>query len=223
MIDILVQISEPEWIVNTVTNKTQWFKLAFITVTISAKERLISIPEGNKQLMKPFLRRLRKLVNINSYVWKAEFQKNGQLHYHLTTNTFIPWQTIRSEWNMILYKNGLLSNYLQTHNSANPNSTDVHSTYKINDMSAYLAKYFSKAEQNYKGKGKVWACSNNLRKANYYTFMPESNQVFPLDNPKIKSDDYYALWYRNDPSKFLNAAQQKEYEIWKNKIKFGDD
>lgn len=222
VIDILVQISDPEWILNTVTNKTQWFKMAFITTTISSKERLVSIPEGNKKLMKPFLRRLKKLVNINSYVWKAEFQKNGQLHYHITTNTFIPWQIIRDEWNIILYKNGLLTSYLKTHKSTNANSTDVHSTYKIRDMSAYLAKYFSKAEQNYKGKGKVWSCSDNLRRANYFTFLPENGQVFPDNNPKVKTSDYYAMWYRKNPLNFLNDAQKVDYEEWKRQVREND-
>lgn len=48
-------------------------------------------------------------------------------------------------------------------NWSNPNSTDVHAVYKINDVAAYIAKYMAKdAEQLEKVKGRIWGCNYEI-------------------------------------------------------------
>lgn len=50
-----------------------------------------------------------------NYVWKAELQKNGNIHFHLTTDIFIHYMLIRREWNNAISKLGYIERYAQTH------------------------------------------------------------------------------------------------------------
>jgi hypothetical protein len=40
--------------------------------------------------------------------WKIEFQNNGKLHVHITTDSFISHHVIRSTWNRLLKNNNYL-------------------------------------------------------------------------------------------------------------------
>lgn len=168
-INLLLQSAERKVFINPITHKKEVFKLNFITLTISGNERKLSAKEGYSLLLKPFLQWLTKTHNVNTYIWKAELQRNGQLHYHITTTTWIHWSTIRNKWNYLLSKNSLLDNYQKKHKHSNANSTDVHKVYKIRNISAYLHKELTKSLQNIDSTtGKIWDCSNNIKGQPYF-------------------------------------------------------
>lgn len=51
-------------------------------------------------------------------------------------------------------------------NWSNPNTTDVHAVYKVNDLAAYLAKYMSKDDEDRREiRGRLWSCSYNISRA----------------------------------------------------------
>ena len=140
----LLLASPPITIYNTVTLQEEVFTINFITLTIPTNNILIDTKEGYDRLLKPFLRTMRRKYNLQSYIWKAELQMRGQLHYHLTTNTWINWNNIRNEWNYLLRRNNLMDEYIEANGNDNPNSTDVHKIYKIKNIANYLSKYISK-------------------------------------------------------------------------------
>jgi hypothetical protein len=50
---------------------------------------------------------------------------------------------------------------------SNPNSTDVHAVYKVDDLAAYMAKYMCKEDEDRRQiKGRLWGCSYNLSSEN---------------------------------------------------------
>jgi len=167
-IDLLVQISKPVYGVNEVTGKRQKHTLSFITLTVPG-QRIISAKEGYELLLKHFIQWLRRTKKINSYVWKAEFQKRGQLHYHITTPSWIHYQEIKDKWNNLLRASHLLDEYFESHQHYNANSTDVHEVRNIDNLAAYLKKEFCKSIQNQKTVGKLWDCSINLKDNKYFT------------------------------------------------------
>lgn len=146
-VDMLLQIAKPELVFNPVINRQIMHTLSFITLTISAKERHLTASEGHKLLLAPWLLRMKRKAGMTTYIWKAEFQKNGQLHYHITTPSFIHYSLIRDEWNNILSKAGMLSGWCGL-DGRQPNSTDVHAVYKIKNMQAYLTKYIAKGNKD---------------------------------------------------------------------------
>lgn len=191
-IDIMVQSIKPQWIWNEVSGRPHLHRLSFITLTISSEKELLSASDAYKRLLRPFLQWLTKYKNVKLYIWKAELQKRGQIHYHITTPTFVQYDQIRKKWNELQKKEGLLNGYYEKKHHYDPNSTDVHEVYRIKDVAAYLMKYLSKeidtAIRSESGKetdnnsisgekrakkgttsGKVWDCSLSLKKAKYYT------------------------------------------------------
>ena len=226
-IDILIQKSPERIIYNSVSKQYIPFSINFITLTVSARKN-INIRDGYENLMKPFLRKLRHTGAI-SYIWKAEFQKRGQLHYHLTTNRFIEWSLIRNTWNGLQRKHRYLDDYALTHRHFNANSTDVHAVYKINDLGAYLSKYMSKPvyeQQSLKNKnkpiiakGKVWDCSKDLKKP-FFSFTPSFAEELNIDalvdagKVKIIKLDRCMIFKFNDPLQIVTNSTRASYDAW---------
>lgn len=158
-------ISSPErYIENPITKRNELFTINFITLTIPDTDKLVDAKSGYKLLLAPFIRVMRLKYGLTSYIWKAELQKRKQLHYHITTNTWIHHTAIREEWNYIIAKNGLMNSYKAKYPNRSPNSTDVHKIYKINDIASYLSKYISKEDkEGDKLNSKVWDCSLDLK------------------------------------------------------------
>ena len=59
----------------------------FITLTLPA-EQSESDQFVTKNILGNFLDRCRKLSLLNNYVWRTEKQKNGNIHYHIITDTY---------------------------------------------------------------------------------------------------------------------------------------
>lgn len=169
-VSLLVQSCPWRWIENPVVNKLVHHKLSFITLTLPDVEQSKDASFCHKYLLQPMLRILRNKYKMKSYVWKCELQKNGSVHYHITTDLFIIHTDLKNIWNNITRKHGLLDNFKNEYGHDNPNSTDIHSVQNINDLEAYLIKYISKEYQNeVKLSGKVWDCSKNLKEAKYFS------------------------------------------------------
>lgn len=148
-IDLFLQISPKRILYNPVTQGKHPFQLSFITLTISNDYENITGLRAYKELLKPFIKWMRETKGITTYVWKAEIQKRGQLHYHITTNEFLHYQEIQHKWNYLQHKAGLLKQFIEKHKHANPNSTDVHSIKNLKRIDLYLSKYLAKSEEDY--------------------------------------------------------------------------
>ncbi len=117
------------------------FKVNFITLTLPSKqEHTDSYIVAN--MLKPLLRWWRDKNPSLLYIWKAEVQDNGNIHFHLTTNSFIHWRTLRKKWNGIAAKHG----YIARSKSDDPNSTDVHGVRNIKDLAGYITGYVAKKD-----------------------------------------------------------------------------
>lgn len=161
---------EKKTIYNPVTRREQPFLISFITLTIYSTDRDIKGEEGYKQCLAPFLQWMRRQHGCKMYVWKAELQKRGQLHYHITSDSFIHWKAIREKWNQLQRAAGYLDSYYAKYKRWNANSTDVCSRKDLTRLPGYIIKEITKDFQNTASiGGKVWDCSLNLKKANYFT------------------------------------------------------
>jgi hypothetical protein len=79
------------------------FKISFITLTLSSKQ----VHDDNtikKELLNQFLIEAKRKWKVNNYIWRAEKQANGNLHFHILTDKFIPWTELRDTWNRIQNK-----------------------------------------------------------------------------------------------------------------------
>ena len=168
-ISLLVTSSPSRYEYSPITKKTSSFKLSFITLTLPNVEKAKDAKFCHKHMLEPTLLFLRRYHGLKSYVWKCELQKNGSVHYHISSDCFIPFTILRDHWNYLANKNGLLEEFEKQYGHKNPNSVDIHSTKDIRNMEAYLIKYVAKEYQNEQQlSGKVWDASLNLKSGKYF-------------------------------------------------------
>jgi len=130
------------------------FRLCFATLTLSS-DQTHSDNELKNQLINQMFVELKKKYNVCNYIWRAEKQHNGNLHFHILTDVFIPHAGLRSMWNRIQNKLGYVDRY-----------TDKMTKLTQHD---YVAKYLKSDKSNLqslkiaykKGKSKGWSDPNS--------------------------------------------------------------
>lgn len=204
------------------TGKRFNFKVNLITMTLPDTSKEIKEYEFKKNLMHPFLVYMKKYYGLANYVWKIEFQNNGKLHIHLTTDSFIHHATLRHYWNSLLKKNGYLDDFIKKHKHDNPNSTDVHAVWKVKNLGAYIAKYMAKNEDK-EGviNGRIWGCNYELSDKNKCVLGLDRDEVGaemkPLMRPEIKysvienKDSVSGKVYRQAEIFFIEIHQWNTY------------
>jgi len=91
-----------------VSVKNQKF-VAFVTLTLPSSQK--HTDKVLRKCLVRFIENLRKTYNVEHYVWKAEAQKNGNIHFHILIDRFIEWKTIRYLWNKQINKFGYVDRY----------------------------------------------------------------------------------------------------------------
>lgn len=86
------------------------FQIAFVTLTLPTKQ-MHSHKEITSKCLNRFLTEARRKWQVSNYVWKAELQSNGNIHYHITWDQFVNWSDIRREWNNAISKLGYTAAY----------------------------------------------------------------------------------------------------------------
>lgn len=210
------------------TGKTYKFKLNFITFTLPAAQGT-NTDKTIKKSLDLWIKRAKRKHGLRSYVWRAEVQGNGNIHFHMITDTFIRWDHIRNDWNSCLNKSGLIDAFAAKHGHRNPNSTDVHAIKKIKNLSAYFVKYMSKDHKDGERKleGKVWDCSKNLKtKENVnYEIGAQELEVFDQvcriqDVRKVQTDRYTIAFIRHtDFHKILPGTMVSDWLAYLGRIR----
>lgn len=109
-IDYITYLAKPKRLPYTKKGKGLSFRLNFITLTLSS-EQIHSDHEISVHIFQPFLNSLRQKWKCTNYIWRAERQENGSLHYHIITDRFIPWSELRDVWNKHQQSLGYVSRY----------------------------------------------------------------------------------------------------------------
>jgi len=196
-VDLLLQISPLQTVFNRVTNKSQSFKLVFITLTISSAYKNTDHRIIQKECLKPLLNWLKKSKGVKDYVWRAELTKAGAIHYHIVSNRFIEYDQLRNTWNRYLDKIGLLDRQKELYGSKDANSTDIRAAKNSKSVRSYVRKYLSKSRNDdQKINGKTWDCSLNLKRSTQYTDFLE---------------DY--TWDRLEDSVKAGKVERKDFEF----------
>ncbi|WP_320998258.1 hypothetical protein [Butyricimonas paravirosa] len=86
------------------------FRITFITLTLASDQRHPD-QEIKSRLLNSMLTEMRRDFGMIHYVWRAEKQVNGNIHFHILTNVFIPHSTLRKKWNRIQDKLGYVKAY----------------------------------------------------------------------------------------------------------------
>lgn len=86
------------------------FKMCFLTLKLPAKQ---NVPTSKivVDCLQPFLEQMRKRLGMRNYCYRLEFQKNGNAHFHICTDTYIDYYYALRHWNRILNKLGFIDTF----------------------------------------------------------------------------------------------------------------
>jgi hypothetical protein len=172
--------------------------LTFVTLTLPAKQN----HDDNhikRTCLTPFIENLKRKHNVWNYFWRAESQKNGNIHFHLLIDSFINHTVLRDLWNHTVEKLGYIDTFEKEHKHRNPNSTDIRKLKGIHNPEAYVIKYCCKAEGYRPIKGRIHGCSDALRKLTPYECLVDNNtsefieEAYNDKKSKILEGDCYTI------------------------------
>lgn len=195
-------------------------KLTFITLTLSSKQ-MHSDLFIKKNLLFRFIETLQVKYNLKHYLWRAERQQNGNIHFHIIVDIFIHHSLLRYIWNDKQKQFGYLNDYIEKYGRENPNSTDVKFIKDVSIIEKYVSKYITKNESLQKIEGHVWGCSAALRNLTPYTNLLDSylsEIVLSLNKEKklkVYSEEYFSVLTLQDDTnlKDLNIYFKERLEF----------
>jgi len=109
-VDYLVYLSNDKALPAKQSGRYYKFKISFLTLTLSSKQ-IHTDHEIKQMFLNQFLVEARKRWQMLNYVWRAEKQSNGNIHFHILCDKFIPWSELRDTWNRIQNKLGYVDRY----------------------------------------------------------------------------------------------------------------
>jgi hypothetical protein len=143
---------------------------------------------------------LKSRVDLENYVWRLEFQKNRNVHYHIVTDSYIDYYLALKIWNRIIEKLGYISNYKKKFENIS-----LFDYNKMTNKNNYY-EFETIAKRYYKGKSEKWK-------------MPNTIDVKSVTNNK-KISNYIAKYFgKNDDSKSMcneldNEINSKSLRLW---------
>lgn len=171
------------------------FRMSFITLTLPSKQRHSDL-FLKKECLNQMLIELRKYYNVKNYVWRAELQKNENIHFHLILDQYVDFQALRRRWNRILNKFGYVDTYSKKFQ--NMSLTEYHALRNLTRSCT-----FKKSQKAYAvGKKCNWTNPNSV------------------DTRSITSEYYLALYIAKYLSKTIEK-EKKSKETLKRELKFG--
>ncbi len=144
--------------------------ITFVTLTLSSQQKHDD-KYIKRYMLYPFLEYLKDTENVTCYVWKAESQENGNIHFHILCNRYIKWRNIRTKWNSLQRKEGYIVEYQNKFKSMN-----------LEDYTNFRFAEYKEKLQQFKDKynEKVQKCKNKGLKA------PKYNKDY---EPKFKKEN----------------------------------
>ena len=173
------------------SNKSYYFKINFITLTFPHTNGAEIHGKIVSKCLHTWLIYARKYFYLHNYVWKIERGVKGNLHIHLTSDTYVDYRKLRDSWNRILIKNGLIDEHFKKFNEYDPNSTDVHAVRDVDNLAGYMASYMTKKSNLGEDfTGRIWGCSRELSDKNKCQYIADVGELTsvaaPLMNPEIE-------------------------------------
>jgi hypothetical protein len=173
--------------------------ISFVTLTLPSKQ----IHDDNvikSKCLNQFIIELHKYHGISNYVWRSERQKNGNLHFHILINRFIPYNDIRVRWNRIIDKLGYVTRYAEEQQEFHKDG------FRLRKELIEKWSGIKQFEAYERGRKSEWKQPNSTDihsiknitniKAYIIKYMSKSDQAHATPNPLEETENYPAgrIW-----------------------------
>lgn len=125
-------------------------KITFATLTLPA-DQVHSDNEIKRKCLMPFLQQLQRVCGVQEYFWKAEPQDNGNIHFHVLADRYIPKETLDHLWFEPMNRLGYIDRYAAKHGAGMPPMCNIKVCPNDTSLISYVMKYVSKAPQRIPG------------------------------------------------------------------------
>lgn len=211
-IDLIIQLS-PLKMISRPGGKKMPFRLGFWTLTVPGRVRKATEIQPTFKALLAWMRR-----RGIQYIWKAEYQARGQVHYHLIVNKYVPWIELRDAWNKRLKKAGCLNGYARQTGHFNPNSVDIRAVKSNKALAIYLAKYLVKENETLPdGRlGKWWGASKALLGDKFCSEMWAGDwDAMQNGTTIIRDPDQNWIIVKGKISSVLSEYTNRQYLAWR--------
>ncbi len=131
------------------------FKMCFLTLSLSSRQKHTTA-EITKSMFNQLLTELRQRSGMENYLWRLEYQKNGNVHYHLCSDTYLDYYFVLPIWNRIQENYGYIEDYKAKHQAMT--LTEYNHAYNRDQSLTFdiMAKRYAK------GKKSSWSQPNSV-------------------------------------------------------------
>lgn len=169
-------------------------KMVFFTLTLPAVQ-IHSDNEIKRIALNRFIITCQRKGLIEEWFWRAEKQKNGNIHFHFLTDKYFDKKQLQSIWNDCLDKLGYIDKFEEKHKHRNPPTTQIQVIPAGQNIIDYVIKYVGKNEGVTKVLGRIWGMSDKLRELKSYvediadTDEKLINDYIEQDNKNVYQDE----------------------------------
>ena len=171
-------------------------KFSFVTVTLPAKQNMTD-QEIRRTALNGFIQEMKRKSNLNSYIWVAEKQKNGNIHFHIIIDTYVPAWKLRNMWRKQMYLCGLVSEYTQEGYGAAALCTKIDELKTPQKAAKYISKYMAKCDtagiNGYPLAGRIWGKSDNIEQYRGITINNIEAKCLGIDEYLKGLTNYYIV------------------------------
>lgn len=116
-IELLVATATEKEAMNFKTGKRFKFKVNFVTLTLPAPQEDVTDKMLKRYCLDVWIKAAKRLFKLNNYVWRAERQKNGNIHFHILSDVYMPFDELRNSWNQRLNRYHFIQAYTAKHSA----------------------------------------------------------------------------------------------------------
>lgn len=181
-------------------------RLVMCTLTLSSKQ-MHTDKFIKDNMLELFFKRMQYNYGASEYFWKAETQRNGNIHFHIWFDVYIDKYEVQRHWNEIQDRFGYIEPFFKKYKYRNPPSTDIEVIDNKRQAIEYVMKYVSKENEGRKLEGRVFSFSSKLLKICLPAVPIDDNvnkylsHVHTLKGFNLIEDSYYSvLRWKNDYS-----------------------
>lgn len=169
-------------------------KMVFFTLTLPATQ-IHTDNEIKRIALNRFIITCQRKGLIEEWFWRAEKQKNGNIHFHFLTDKYFDKKLLQCIWNDCLDKLGYIDRFEEKYKHRNPPTTQIQVIPAGQNIIDYVIKYVGKNEGVTKVLGRIWGMSDKLRELKSYvediadTDEKLINDYIEQDNKNVYQDE----------------------------------
>ena len=179
-------------------------RMIMLTLTLSGDTKM-NDTLVKRYLLNTFLTKLKLIKRDFLYIWKAERQDNGRIHFHILADSYFPKDKVSDLWNQTQMTYKIIpTTDLPTARKLYP-STKIEAIRSVDKGLDYMVKYICKNESKQGIDGRVWGCSQSFTTLKRLTVDDRGALLARLiDSPEVrliwKSPDIDVKIYNMGPT-----------------------